>query len=160
MPKVTIRSRAIRFLKRSYRLEKTFNKNYIQLLRNAPHLNEDNDLIELFETYSSEKLIKSILKSILRRRYLSSRLRRLPKASTQTEKVQFLDEIDDEGFLEELRMSKESFEKLIKLIEDNHVYHISGRPQVDIRLQVAVVLEKLGCDGNGVTSTDLRESTV
>lgn len=73
------------------------------------------------------------------------------KTSTQAEKLLFLDKIDDEGPLEELRMSRESFEKLIELIKDNHVYNSSDHPQVDIRLQVAVVLEKLGCDGNGVS---------
>lgn len=149
MPRVSIRLRTIYFLKKSYRLEKTFNKTYIQL-SNAPHF-DYGGLADLFEIYSSDKITESILKDILHRRYLSNKLYHLPKVSTQAEKLLFLDKIDDEGSLEELRMNRESFEKLIELIEDNHIYNSSDHPQVNIRLQVAFVLEKLGCDGNGVS---------
>ena len=49
-------------------------------------------------------------------------------------------------------MSKQSFFKLISLIEDNPIFHSnSNHTQAHVAIQLAVTLERLGCDGNGVS---------
>lgn len=86
------------------------------------------------------------------RRYLLKRTHNKPKLVTAQRRVDFLDEIDDDDFREEVRMSKPSFNKLVDMVKVHHLYqYIGGRPQYDIRLQVSVVLERLGTDGNGAS---------
>lgn len=49
-------------------------------------------------------------------------------------------------------MLKTSFDKLVDKLKAHHLYQDKGgRPQHNIQLQVAVVLERLGTYGNGVS---------
>lgn len=99
---------------------------------------------------------KNNKKAIMKKRYLHKGSNNLPKMMSQPSKIQYLYELDNEAFVEEFRMSKSSFFKLIDLIKDDSEYQPKGnKPQVDIRLQVAIVLERLGVDGNGASFSRL-----
>lgn len=90
------------------------------------------------------------LNKVQGRRYLKKRVQNRVKLVTPERRLEVLEQLDDDDFKEEIRMSKSSFYKLIDMIKDHHLYQPKdGKPQRDIRLQVAIVLERLGTNGNG-----------
>lgn len=49
-------------------------------------------------------------------------------------------------------MNQRSFYFILNQIENNPIFHNnSTNVQTDVRIQLAVVLERVGCDGNGVS---------
>ena len=56
-------------------------------------------------------------------------------------------------FKQIVRMSKDSFLKLLNLIKDDEVFgkEIQRHRQCPIWIQLMVVLQRLGCDGNGIS---------
>lgn len=92
------------------------------------------------------------LNRVRSRRYLFRRAQNRPKLVTAERRLKFLQELDSDEFREKIQMSKSPFDKLIALIKDHSLYQNSARrPQKDIRLQVSIVLERLGTNGNGVS---------
>ena len=93
---------------------------------------------------------------IKKRRNLFKRKHNRPKLVTGKRRLEYLDELNDNKFKEEIRMSKASFEKLIDMIKTHRLYQlVNGHPQKDIKLHVAVVLERLGSNGNGTGQSRL-----
>jgi hypothetical protein len=71
----------------------------------------------------------------------------IPKSHGFRELLWLLPETD---FKQECRMNKESFAFIISMIEDHQVFqNNSQNPQIEVAIQLAVTLERLGNFGNG-----------
>ena len=67
-------------------------------------------------------------------------------------KLELLQQLDDQRFKQEVRMSRHAFNAIISLIERNQVFQSSGlHSQHPVSLQLLVALKWLGCFGNGAS---------
>ncbi|KAI8334557.1 hypothetical protein BD560DRAFT_340583, partial [Blakeslea trispora] len=83
-------------------------------------------------------------------RYLEERIH-LAK-SNMFENYMYIQGLENNRFCQEVRMNYNSFKTLLDLIKANKMYRPSGtKPQVDIRIQAIVALERLGTYGNGTS---------
>jgi hypothetical protein len=58
----------------------------------------------------------------------------------------------DEQFRKTMRMSRDAFAKLLRIIQRDRVFHNQSRNrQTPIKIQLAVTLYRLGTTGNGVS---------
>lgn len=93
---------------------------------------------------------RKVIKALKKKRYLFKEKNSLPKMISKKARLKYMARLDDDGFLEELRMDKITFYKLIDLVKDHPRYRSTPKnPQTDVRIQVAAVLERLGSNGNG-----------
>jgi len=103
------------------------------------------------KTLARKKQIRSILgikALLLSFRYMQVRVT-IPKSPEY--RNQILDLLNAQ-FQLLARMSKRSFKSLEQLIRHNSVFaNISPNPQRAVWIQMLVALERLGCDGNGVS---------
>jgi len=107
----------------------------------------------------------SALKKIKKRRYL---FRNKVRKSYQSVFDIDLNEIDNEAqslpwlsddeFLQKYRMSRESFEYLVELIQDDPVFKkpCRGPQQAPVKHQLMVLLKFLGTEGGGSSKHDMR----
>ncbi|KAL9551098.1 hypothetical protein MBANPS3_004429 [Mucor bainieri] len=155
---VFLRARTIKVLSRYVELEQYFYNNQIEALRKISGGDKDleEDVAELYEFCLEHSAAKALLNDIRSSRYFLGRGNCvLLKASTVARRLEFLDELDDEGYLEEYRTSKSSFDKLVDFIKDSPAYS-KKKPQTPIRVQIAMALEKLGTYGNGTRFGRMR----
>ncbi|OAD66584.1 hypothetical protein PHYBLDRAFT_150402 [Phycomyces blakesleeanus NRRL 1555(-)] len=89
-------------------------------------------------------------------RYFFKRQNKIKKLVTQKKRLNFLLALDESGFLEELQMSKSSFYKLYDLVKNHKLYQqLSGFDSINVRLQISIVLDQLGSNGNSLSSGHL-----
>lgn len=74
-------------------------------------------------------------------------------------KMNLLQQLDDERCRQEIRMNMGSFNQLFDLIKNSKYYVSIRRPQTEIKIQMMVALERLGCYGNGISVGRLARST-
>lgn len=92
----------------------------------------------------------SLLCAVHSCRYLEERIH-LAK-SNMFENYMYIQGLENNRFCQEVRMNYNSFKTLLDLIKTNKMYQPSGtKPQVDIRTQAIVALERLGTYGNGTS---------
>jgi hypothetical protein len=73
----------------------------------------------------------------------------IPKSRTMRE---LFDIMPPSSYKQIVRMDKDTFERIIRLIKDNPVFHSeSNIQQQPVWFQCMVVFERLGCDGNGAS---------
>ena len=113
-------------------------------------IRELDDMIKILAMWEEEieELldIKACLESC---RYFNLRSH-IRKNRTMNEMLWFY---GDREFKQVVRMKKESFMKLVNLISDDESFGspLSRRKQAPVWVQLQVVLQRLGCDGNGVS---------
>ncbi len=111
---------------------------------------EDNDLITLFLLQLSEK------------RYHNPRIYNISKSSYWYNKI--LPFYDDKRFKKILRMTSESFKKLVQLISSHNIFKSnSQRKQAPVELQLAIFLHRIGSRSdifNICSKFDIGEGTV
>lgn len=161
MPRQSTKKRLYNMYKKRYLFEKEHTKNtikYIEKLAEDVSSDSNNnekkilddiaDILQIGLKYSADK---AMLKYIESKRYLVPRKHDAPKLITKEAKIKFLlEEIDDDGFRNEMRMDRSSFDALYRKIKDHELYKSSPKnPQMDIKIQMAVVLDRLGTYGNG-----------
>lgn len=63
-----------------------------------------------------------------------------------------MNELDNNRYRQEMRMSRDAFLKLHELIKDHDIFvSDSRRPQTDVMIQMMVAFEQLGFYGNGAS---------
>lgn len=82
--------------------------------------------------------------------------RTLYKAVSIPKSIEFRDvvlfNLPDNEFRQAVRMNKPTFQFLFEEISEHSIFQNNSRnKQQDVRIQMAVALEKLGCDGNGAS---------
>lgn len=161
MPRVTERKKILDCLKKSYKETKYIFEKHIQLLNNLKDCDEDEDTRKMYQeiidqckdylengTYS-----KKMIKEIQKNRYLHKGQNNKYKFVHRARKLALIThEADDATFLNLFRMDRESFEVLYEMVESHPEYSFSEKsPQIDVKLQLGIALEKLGSYGNGVS---------
>ncbi|OAD74949.1 hypothetical protein PHYBLDRAFT_167283 [Phycomyces blakesleeanus NRRL 1555(-)] len=120
---------------------------------------EDHDTYKDFASICKLKLqqeklmVTKVQDKISKGRYFFKGQNKTKKLVTQKERLNFLLALDESGFLEEFRMSKSSFYKLYDLVKNHELYQqLSGFYSIDVRLQISIVLDRLGSNGNSSSS--------
>ncbi|KAG2206666.1 hypothetical protein INT45_004029 [Circinella minor] len=90
-----------------------------------------------------------LLDKISSQRYLD-RSQKLPRAPSRIDWL--FNELDDERFTQEVRMSKDAFNMILDKIKDDPIFVSSGpKPQKPVFLQLLVTTRRLGFYGNGAS---------
>lgn len=115
-------------------------------------LNELDHMIKILAIYDEEEEIEELLEVrafMASCRYLDLR-KHIRKNRSMNEMLWFYGERE---FKQVVRMKKDSFLKLLNLISDDEVFGSprSRHRQAPVWVQLQVVLQRLGCDGNGVS---------
>lgn len=161
MPRQSIKQKMYNTFEKRYLLQQKLmeaNIAFVEEYANHPELDDSDkedleDMAEVFRYNIEHNWNGKMIKYIKSKRYICQRKHKVPKPVTKARRLDYLlNQIDSNGFVNELRMDKSSFDALYNLIEDHPLYESSDqRPQTDIRLQLAIVLERLGTYGNGTS---------
>ncbi|KAG2215120.1 hypothetical protein INT45_002992 [Circinella minor] len=90
-----------------------------------------------------------LLDKISSQRYLD-RSQKIPRAPSRIDWL--FNELDDERFTQEVRMSKDAFNMILDKIKDDPIFVSSGpKPQKPVFLQLLVTTRRLGFYGNGAS---------
>ncbi|KAG2191582.1 hypothetical protein INT47_012676 [Mucor saturninus] len=110
----------------------------------------DEDVIFMARTALMNDPVLLKLQSLESHRYLSPRIS-VPRRFDRWER--FVDSLDETRWKQDMRMSKESFGKILTMVSGHRLYQSSesGRQQTSVRKQLMVVLLRLGSDGNGAS---------
>lgn len=159
MPRQSTKKKLYRTFQKRYLNQKVLtsaNIAYLEEYAKRPELDESDrkdlqDIAEVLHFNLKHNVDKQMMKYIKSKRYIVRGKHNAPKLVTKERRLEFLlNQIDDEGFVNELRMDRNSFNALYNLIKDHPLYQSNGtRPQTDVRMQMAIVLERLGSYGNG-----------
>lgn len=159
MPRVFPKANLIKSLKKSEKETKVHVKSYMETLQRLITADFKRRelykmLINVCKDHLKNHFTRTLRKRLEKKKYLLDKGKnRLPKLVTKARRLLFLQTLDDDGFLEEIRMSKASFNKLYHILKDHPNYQraSSMSRMTDVRLQIAVVLERLGTFGNGAS---------
>lgn len=99
------------------------------------------------EEFPSASLITLMV--VLNHRYTAPRTL-VPKIDMFS-KILLLQQLDEGRVRQEIRMNMDSFFLLYDQIKDSRFYTSPFRKQTDVRVQMMVALERLGCYGNGAS---------
>ncbi|KAI9356416.1 hypothetical protein BD770DRAFT_107038 [Pilaira anomala] len=113
---------------------------------------ETKMLINVCKDHIKNHFTRTLRKRLEKKKYLLDKGKNhLPKLVTKARRLFFLQTLDNDGFLKGIRKSKASFNKLYHLLKDHPNYQSTSpmSRMTDVRLQMAVVLERLGTFGNG-----------
>ena len=112
-------------------------------------LKENNDDHMLQYSPLSSVPWGELLNEISSRRYLD----RSQKVARAPSRINWLfNELDDERFIQEVRMSKDAFYMILDKIKDNSIFISSGsKPQKPVLLQLLVTTRRVGFYGNGAS---------
>ncbi|KAG2218787.1 hypothetical protein INT45_000324 [Circinella minor] len=101
--------------------------------------------------YNSLSLVPwgELFDKISSQRYLD-RSQKIPRAPSRIDWL--FNELDDERFTQEVRMSKDAFNMILDKIKDDPIFVSSGpKPQKPVFLQLLVTTRRLGFYGNGAS---------
>jgi hypothetical protein len=105
-------------------------------------INEDDESSEFQE-------ILDIRMAMYNSRYLTARTH-VPKTNAMNE---LLWEYEDAEFRQIVRTTKWAFYNVFQLIKDHPIFqNMSRNPQAPAALQFVVAVQRLGCDGNGIST--------
>ncbi|OAD74541.1 hypothetical protein PHYBLDRAFT_144978 [Phycomyces blakesleeanus NRRL 1555(-)] len=155
MPRYNRKQKAIREIKESC---KNFDEDLDQKIFDLEELalfdDRDteiyNDMIDRYSLFiDHNKVEEDIVEDIISYKYLYKGKNAIPKLVTKENKLEFLENIGEDGFLKEIRMSKTSFNKLYNMVKDHAFYQSPATSkQIDVKLQLAIILEQLRSSGN------------
>ena len=108
----------------------------------STHGDDDNDKVDA-------NLVADMIATVTSTRYLNLR-EYLGKNRSMNE---MLFTYSDRDFRQAVRMNKPSFMRLLDLIKDDEIFKNRSRNlQTSVWIQLMVVLQRLGCDGNGAAT--------
>ncbi|OAD68703.1 hypothetical protein PHYBLDRAFT_173121 [Phycomyces blakesleeanus NRRL 1555(-)] len=159
MPKYSAKQQTVAALKKLHKIRKFVAKKKKSLVQSLSASADEllKNISEVLEEKVDAELkkiavVKDLEQNLQANRYLHKGDNTLPKLKSKEEKLAFLEDLDADGFKEEIRMFKSSFNKLYKIIKDCSLYKsLKGHKQTDVKLQLALVLERLGSDENAVS---------
>lgn len=138
MPRISERQETINALETAALL--MVQLSYVRMLTS------DED-VQLYQNCRTSAVIAAYAEAVTSR-YLRARtpVPRLP------DRISWLvNELDDGRFRQEARMSKQSFLRVLQLIERHPVFETSHRPQHPVMTQLLVALTNFGTYGNGAS---------
>ncbi|OAD78972.1 hypothetical protein PHYBLDRAFT_141029 [Phycomyces blakesleeanus NRRL 1555(-)] len=158
MPRVSERKQVIAALEQQFIDTTSAMTEDIRLLLRMSEIINDEDMVSyykdvasIYEIYLAGEIdvYNDMKAKIESSRYLHKGKNDAPKFMTKEESLDHLLDLDEEGFLEEFRMSKASFYKIHDLVKDHFLYRSTAKSmQTDTRLQIAVVLRRLQANSN------------
>ncbi|OAD75553.1 hypothetical protein PHYBLDRAFT_64466 [Phycomyces blakesleeanus NRRL 1555(-)] len=159
MPKYRAKQQTVIILKKLHKIREFIekeNKSLVQsLLTSADELLKNiSEVLEEEVDAELEKIaaVEDLEQNLQVNRYLHKCSNTLPKLKSKKEKSAFLKDLDADGFKEEITMSKSLFNKLYRIIKDYSLYKsLKEHKQTDIKLQLVLVLERIGSDRNAVS---------
>ncbi|OAD76758.1 hypothetical protein PHYBLDRAFT_63040 [Phycomyces blakesleeanus NRRL 1555(-)] len=157
MPKYSAKQQTVAALKKSRKIRKFVakeKKKSDKLLKNISEVLEEEVDAEL------EKIavVKDLEQNLQANRYLHKGGNTLPKLKSKEEKLAFLEDLDADGFKEEIRMFKSMFNKLYEIIKDHSLYkspkgHKQTDAQTEMLYPIAGLHEDLVLEGSVLNFT-------
>jgi DDE superfamily endonuclease len=149
MPRTSIRAKLIQLLQGFAILEEIFP---------ADDTEENDDIFDLLEDEYARRFDftspASVIQLISSRRYLNVRAP-VPKSRHWVNNV--LNELDDERFKTETRVSRNAFDFILEKIKDHPIFHRSEKnnQQLPVENQLHIALYRFGRYGNGASIRDI-----
>ena len=114
----------------------------LQIFQNIINHESDNSS-ENESIAEDDELITLSLLELSEQRYLNPRTHNIPKSSHWFNEI--LPSYDDKRFKKILRMTSESFKRLVQLISSHDIFKSNGnRKQAPVELQLAIFLHRIG----------------
>lgn len=166
MPRHSFKQKLYKYHEKRYLVQKMMTKQHIDIIEHLATINDDKEDDEDFADYVDFLRIqlkndfdRQMMKHIKSNRYIVSRKHDKSKPASRGKRLKYLlEQMDSETFVQEMRMDRDSFDALFKILRDHPVYQSTYQnPQTDIRLQMAVVLERLGLNNNDGSSKQLAK---
>src|ERR1043165_6248243 len=127
----------------SHDIENTFILQIFQNIINDENDDNFNNNSDFENIVEDNNLISLSLLELSEQRYLNFRVYNIPKSSHWFNKI--LPFYNDKHFKKILRMTLESFTKLVKLISSYDIFKSnSKRKQAPVELQLAIFLHRIG----------------